>query len=653
VPKEYTAVLLALFALFVFIHYKTRKVYTKHLLAMLVSAVVSILYINIYGMVWAKNIDRMPTDTADYIGYVSGIGNSDNTFYTVTILDDKGREDFKVTLYYHDGFTLGDKLSITGKFKPAKNNRYVFSSYADNILGTISADKIVLTDTDIRNINYYAVRAKKAVLDSMAQLYRKDVLAVASAISYNDKHLVSAEIKDSFRTAGLSHALVVSGLHVWIVIGAVLWILKYIPVNRKIKNISALFVLIAFMQIVGLSASVTRAGILAGIVLMVKNFRKEQDSLTSLALIGMLCIFDNPYITRDIGAMLSYAASAGIVLTNRWCQSRKTDGNKRNLLCAAAAVIFTIPIMALADMHITFISPIFNLFLAPFIAVICVLSVITPILNLIPAIKYAGICLAAVNEIFIKSLLAILDFIKEIFSFAMINLAHPVFITVLFVALGAYFIARFQTEDIRKRKIFVTSVSILAFLCYNLLNWNMVTVTAFDSGRECSFHISAGNREFLILSEDITPAKAKQQLVSINANKFDCIYHCPKNTEKYLALYDITDEMIIVDETAEYKNDLFVLKSEISKNVKLFTVSVAECDISFGHGKIESSGNEYYFLGNDKPKAVTADEIYIFGNIPKWMEVEDIYTVNSDITIKINLKNGKYKTVEDVFNFGW
>ena len=60
-----------------------------------------------------------------------------------------------------------------------------------------------------------------------------------------------------------------------------------------------------------------------------------------------------------------------------------------------------------------------------------------------------------------------------------------------------------------------------------------------------------------------------------------------------------------------------------------------------------------YFLGNDKPKSVAADEIYIFGNIPTWMEVEDIIQISSDLKIKINLKTGEYKTVKDVFNFGW
>lgn len=651
-PKGYSAVLLALFALFTFIHYKTRTVYTKHLAVMLVSAVVSVAYINVFGVFWQNNIDTIPKDTAEYTGYVSKINNSENTSYTVTILDSKNREDYKITLYYHDGFALGDVLSITGKFKPARNNRYVFSSYADNILGTISADEIVLKDIKPSSVDYIAVKAKKRILESMDKLYSKDVLAVASAISYNDKHLISSDIKEDFKVAGMSHTLVVSGLHVWIVVAAVMGLLKYIPINKKTKNVMALVVLVAFMQVAGLSASVTRAGLLVCIVLLAKNFGKDQDSITSLALIGMLCVINNPYITRDIGAMMSYAASVGLVLTNTECRKRNITGYKRDLLCAAMAVVFTMPVMAMADMQVTVLSPIFNLLFTPLISVICILSVSTPIVNLIPFVKYAAVPFASLNKLFINSLLAILDFTATYSEFALINLSHPVFVTVIFAALAAYFVAYFQTDNTAKRKIFVTAVSIMAFLCYNLLNWNTVTVRAFDSGRECSFHISARGGEYLVLSEDMDVPKAKQQLVAVNARRFDGIYYCPKNTESYISLDEITDEFVIVDKTGEYSNNLFTLKSETAKNSKLFTVTVADCDISFGHGKVTSSGNEYYFLGNDKPKEVTAGEIYLFGNIPQWMNVEDIYTVDSDITIKINLKTGNYKTTEDVFNFG-
>ncbi len=652
-PREYTAVLLALFALFAFIHHRTRRVYTKHLLLMLISALASVVYINVYSVLWQQHIAAIPTDTAEFVGYVSEINNDDNTWYTVMLVDEKGREDFKVTLYYHNGFSLGDKLSVTGKFKPAKNNRYMFSSYADNILGTISADEIDLADVEITTAGYAGVKVKKHIIDSMTKLYRKNILAVTSAIAYNDSHLLSDRITDSFRTAGLSHALVVSGLHVWLVIGVAIKLLQYIPINKKVKNVIAVVILVAFMYIVGLSASVTRAGIFAGIILIVRNFKKEPDAITTLALIGFLCIIENPYITRDIGAMLSYSASAGLLVTNRWCSKNQIDGHKRNFICAAMAVIFTMPVMALAGMKITVLSPLFNLLLMAVLSVICVLSVVTPLLNMIPLVSCAAIVLAKINEILINSVLAILDFIDTLFGFAMINLAHPVFITVFCAALAAYAAAYAQTEDGRKRKIFVTAVSILAFVCYNLLNWNVATVTAFDSGRECSFHISAKGKEYLVLSEDIGASDAQRQLVAVNGNKFDSVYYCLKSADGYISMGEVADEFIVADNTAEYKNEVFVLNSEISKNKKLFTITLAECDISFGHGKIVSNGNEYYFLGNDKPAAVSADEIYIFGNIPKWMDVDNIHPVNSDVTIKINLKTGRYKTVEDVFNFGW
>ena len=652
-PKEYTAVLLALFALFTFIHSKTAKVYTKHLVLMLVTAVVAVVYINIYGILWHNNISKISTDDAVYNGYISAVNNADNTSYTVTVLNNRGREDYKVTLYYGNSFAIGDTITVTGKFKPVKYNKYVFSNYADNILGTISVSEMTEGDFTVSTIKYKALAIRRTLLEKTKELYQGDVAAVASAVAYNDKHLVSQQIKDSFIAAGMSHALVVSGLHVGIIAAVILKLFSFVPIDKKLKNVIAAVFIVAFMYIIGFSASVVRAGVLTAVILLSANFRKQQDSVTSLALIGLVCILANPYITRHIGAMLSYAASVGMVVANIWCSRRKIDGNKRNLVCASAAVIFTLPIAALAGMDITIFSPLYNLLLAGFVAVICVLSVATPVASFIPFVKFLVTPFVFINSLLVNILLAVLDFIKNKFAFALVNLAHPIFLTVIFAAIVAYFVARLQFRNGRTRKIFVTAVSIAVFICYNLLNWNTVTVTAFDSGRECSFHITSRGREYLVLSEEITQNKAVQRLVSVNGRRYDGIYYCPKEADIYYDLSDVTDNFVTADGNKKYETPYFTLHSNWDKNAKLFTISVAECDISFGQGKITSCDSDYYFLGNDKPKEVIAEEIYIFGNIPKWMDVENISAVNSDITIKINLKTGRYKTVEDVFNFGW
>ena len=281
------------------------------------------------------------------------------------------------------------------------------------------------------------------------------------------------------------------------------------------------------------------------------------------------------------------------------------------------------------------------------------MSVITPILNFLPFAAGINTVLVTANTYVSAAFIASLNFINEHLNFALINLSNEVFVYVVLMTLTAMIVSSLQMKNKNIRRIFVVSVSIFTFICYNLLNYNVVTVTAFDSGREASFHISSKGKEYLVLSEWMTESDASQQIDSAINKPFEAIYYCPKEFKNYTDYSEICKQFIEVDYSDEYKNELFVLQSSISGNNKLFTIMVGDCSIQFGHGKISSDNVQYYFLGNDKPKTVTADEIYIYGNIPSWMEVENIIQISDDLKIKINLKTGNCKTVKDVFNFGY
>lgn len=652
-PKEYTAILLALFALFVFVHSKTRKVYTKHLLLMLITAVISSVYVNTYTYFYQKNINSISNDTQSFTAYVKEINNIENTSYTLTVLDENYREIYNVSVYYSAWMNTGDVVEVTGKFKPAKSDKYIFSNYSKDIIGSISAQEITLSEAKVNTVKYKALTIKNAIIKSAAELYSNEYLAVVSAIALNDKHLLNSQIKGLFRTAGMSHALVVSGLHVGIIVIAVQSLLKVIPIHKKIKNIVTAVVTFMYMYVVGMSAAVTRAGFLALVILLTRNINKEQDSFTTLSLIGFISIVINPYVTRDIGALLSYSACIGIIIANQWCTTRKIKSDIRNFICTSAAVLFTMPVLAIAQMNVTLMSPVYNVCFALFITIICVLSVFTPVLNMIPVLRVISPFLAMANKMLISSLLNILMFINKYLNFTTIRLNSQFWIVISLSVLIALFIAHFQFSLNKYKKIFVIAVSILVFICYNLLNCNILTITAFDSGRESSFHILVKGREYMILSEDITASEAESRLVSSFGNKYRAIYYCPKDFKTDIDMSMVADKTFEVNGTDIYKEDYFTLTSEITGNKKLFKISVADCDISFGHGKVTSTDNEYYFLGNDKPKNISAQEIYIFGNTPDWMKIDNINNIDSDIKIRINLKTGKYKTVKDVFNFGY
>ena len=102
-----------------------------------------------------------------------------------------------------------------------------------------------------------------------------------------------------------------------------------------------------------------------------------------------------------------------------------------------------------------------------------------------------------------------------------------------------------------------------------------------------------------------------------------------------------------------YQNGIFTLTAETDKKQKMITLNISGCEFVFGHGKTVCDGADYYILGNDKPKSVTADEIYFMGNIPPWMKIDGAASISSDLKVRINLKTGKHKTVKDVYNFGY
>ena len=651
-PTGRTLALLAVFALLTFIHFITKKKFTKHLLTALITAAIAIVYVNIFKYFYIQSVNSIPKENQNFIGYVSSVDNNSSTYYTVTLLNEQHREIYNVSIYYNGRLSLADVVEINGKFKPAKNDKYIFSKYSDNIKGSIQIRDLSVKKIKINTVKYNTLTLKNKLLCRINDIYPEGYSAVVSAMGYNDAHELAKGTKQLFKNAGLGHALVVSGLHIGIIILALQGAVIRLPIDKKLKNTLISIVILCFMFIIGMSPSIIRAGVIGCIVLLCHNFKLEQDSITTLALVGMICAVLNPFISRDIGAMLSYSATVGIIIADEYCKNKGINGTKHALICCSAANIFILPITAIANIKINILAPIFNVLLSPLVAMICVLSVLTPILAVVPGLSVINSVLVIANKVSIYSLTNILSFINKNSEFAIVRFSDKVFVVVFAVTMLAYLVAKIQMFSKKTLRILVFSVSIFTFICYNLLNYNIMTVTAFDSGYEASFHIYARGREYLVLSEDISTYEAENMLMSPNMSDYKTVYYCPKEFKVDIDMSTIAAETVEVDTTHTFAEEAFELKSVITDKGKLFTISAAGCDISFGHGKVTSKSN-YYFLGNDKPEHIEADEIYIFGNTPKWMNVENINNINSDLQIKINLKTGECKTVKDVLNFGY
>ncbi|MDR1620557.1 MAG: ComEC family competence protein, partial [Clostridiales bacterium] len=138
---------------------------------------------------------------------------------------------------------------------------------------------------------------------------------LAAAMLHGDTTEIPGEALSVFRDAGIAHLLAVSGLHVGIFTGVMLFLL------RKARPLPQLIVMAVFLALYclfcALSPSTVRASVMALCMLCGKALGRRNDPPSSLAFAFVLLLSANPYSLYDTGFMLSFTAVLGILLLHQ------------------------------------------------------------------------------------------------------------------------------------------------------------------------------------------------------------------------------------------------------------------------------------------------------------------------------------------------
>jgi len=160
---------------------------------------------------------------------------------------------------------------------------------------------------------------------------------------------VPAEVRESFRAAGLSHALAASGFHLSVLLGAVLVVGRRVP--RLLRLLLAAAAMLLFLLLAGPQPSVLRAvGMGAVALLLLESGRRGRPLLVLLAVAVALLLW-RPDWLLDVGFQLSLAATAGLILTARPLETWLKRGSPTWLAAALAvplaASLWTLPLQLL------------------------------------------------------------------------------------------------------------------------------------------------------------------------------------------------------------------------------------------------------------------------------------------------------------------
>ncbi len=228
-----------------------------------------------------------------------------------------------------------------------------------------------------------------------------DAGAVITGICFGADGDLSAQAIANFRVCGITHLFSVSGFHLAVIAQGVMWLLRKLRFSRVWRAVFTALVVVFFMALVGFGPSVIRAGVLCLMVQLGSCTKRQADSRNSLGLALLLLLVGNPYAVYDVGLLLSFFATFGLI----WlCEPMRKAAlnrlplsfykNHPRLYMAAnglvtsccltlSATITTAPIIALYFGDISVVSVLSNLLLSLPASVVVVVGCIACALSLI------------------------------------------------------------------------------------------------------------------------------------------------------------------------------------------------------------------------------------------------------------------------------
>ena len=233
-------------------------------------------------------------------------------------------------------------------------------------------------------------------LTSQLNLYMPEDNGLPAAVFLGDRSSLDDADKMNFRRTGTYHLLALSGMHLSMLATMLNFLLRGLSIRKGKRLVICACVIIFYVVLTGFALSVIRAAIMLFISYIAYFSRREKDSLTALMLAGALICAVSPCAISDVGFILSFATTFGIVAFSPAVESKiirarsvKFAGKAifyvlSSLGISVVALLFALPVSWLYFGKVALLSPVGTLLLSPFISALMLLTPMTLIFGSIP-----------------------------------------------------------------------------------------------------------------------------------------------------------------------------------------------------------------------------------------------------------------------------
>ena len=201
-----------------------------------------------------------------------------------------------------------------------------------------------------------------------------DDAAVVSAVLLGDRNNLNPDFESDAKAAGITHMLVVSGMHLGIIFQLLSKILSFLKLGRGKAEVLMLGAIFSMTAICGFTPSILRAALTYVIIVIGKLIFKKPDSLNSLGAATVILLFFNPLGFGNIALLLSLLSTFGLlficpilvdaftsVISKIITPGKFTKVIIFSLSQSISATLATMPVCIIYLGYISLIAPITNL----------------------------------------------------------------------------------------------------------------------------------------------------------------------------------------------------------------------------------------------------------------------------------------------------
>lgn len=265
---------------------------------------------------------------------------------------------------------VGNKILVKGKFTENKN-------IGSGVIGDYKIEDYKILKSDFIDKLY---KRRKYVFERIESKLGERKAALITSVSFGYKSELNEDHKELMKNLGISHVISISGLHL---------VLVYSVLRRLLGVKLSLLLALVYVLFSGASAPAVRAYIMVVILNVGKIVKRNYNPISALSLAGIILILEKPYYIYNLGFVLSFLATLGIILFNKDLNKKlyKLPNSIRNTIAISlSAQILTLPIIILYFNEVSLNFIVGNIIVIPFINVLVVLGNILIFIVEIPSI---------------------------------------------------------------------------------------------------------------------------------------------------------------------------------------------------------------------------------------------------------------------------